>query len=407
MARPVVLLMATMDTKGAEARFVADCLEEAGVDVWIMDAGIMGVSPFPVQTTREEVARAGGSTLQDVQSIGHEGKALNVMTRGAECIAGDLYRQGRIQGLIGIGGSMGTTLGASVMRTFPLGVPKVMVSTMASRNTHAFVGAKDIMMLHSVCDLAGLNRLTKTVLRNGALAAAAMAAAPPAEFAAPDRPAIALSTLGTTETCARDIRRMCHERGREVVTFHTVGAGGMAMEDMVRNGDVAAVVDLSLQELISHRFGGDYDAGPDRGRGAGRAGIPTVLVPGNIDFLVTGPVDKARRRFPNRPYHIHNSAITVVRTNRDEIAAMGRFVAHLANTAQGPVAVLVPLGGFSAFDHPSADLHDPEGPRVFSDVVKAELRNDVPLQLAPVHINDPAFSAMIVAALEALELNRS
>ncbi|MEJ2165150.1 MAG: Tm-1-like ATP-binding domain-containing protein [Desulfobacterales bacterium] len=396
---PEALLIATMDTKGREALFISTCLENAGITVRIMDAGIRGKSPAPVDVGRDEVARAGGKSLAEVQNIGHEGKALEVMTRGAICCAQELYRQNKFQGLIGLGGSMGTTLGTGVMRTFPVGIPKVMISTMASRDTRAFVGTKDILMLHSVCDLAGLNRITEKILRNGAMALAGMLQPAPGMEASLGKPLVLISTLGTTEACAQPIRRALEEKGNEVVIFHTVGSGGQAMEEMLEQEAVSYLVDLSLHEVADHLFGGDYDAGPDRGKTALKKGVPTIMVPGNIDFLVTGPLDAARRLFPDRPYHVHNAAITVVRTTREEIKILARTIAGRCNEAEGPINVLVPMGGFSAFDSRQGPLYDQEAPELFAAALKADLDGKISCNLLPYHINDPEFSQAILAAL--------
>jgi uncharacterized protein (UPF0261 family) len=388
-----------MDTKGQEALFIAGCLKKRNIPLKIMDAGIRGTSPVPVDITRDEVAAAVGKTLAEVQNIGHEGKALELMTGGAIKCVQKLYRQNKIHGIIGLGGSMGTTLGTAVMRTFPIGFPKVMVSTMASRDTRAFVGTKDILMLHSVCDLAGLNRITKKVLGNGALALAGMLHSPEMDVSS-DKPLVFLSTLGTTEVCAQSVRAALEKKGNEVVIFHSVGSGGRAMEEMLADENVTLVVDLSLHEIADNSFGGDYDAGPNRGSGALKKAIPAILVPGNIDFLVTGPLDIAKRQFPGRKYHVHNAAITVVRTTQEEIKILARTMAGLANKAKGPLAILVPLGGFSAFDSPEGPLPDPEAPGIFADILKANLSSAISLKLLPHHINDSEFAHEIIATLD-------
>jgi len=387
-----------MDTKGKEAHFLESCMKDAGIRVLVMDAGIRGKNPYPVAITRKEVARAAGRSLEEIQGLGHEGEALALMTSGAIQCARRLFQDRGFQGIIGLGGSMGTTLGTGVMRAFPLGIPKVMISTMASRNTRSFVGTRDILMLHSVCDLAGL---TRKVLQNGALAVAGMAKKRPPESAT-TRPLVALSTLGTTETCAVRVREGLESRNMEVVVFHTVGAGGEAMEELIRGEEVSAVVDLSLHEIADHHYGGDYDAGPDRGKAALEKGVPTLLVPGNMDFLVTGPIKEAKARFPGRPCHVHNAAITVVRTNREELGAMAGIMAGLCARSKGPVAVTVPMGGFSAFDGPEGPLYDPEGPSLFLEALKGCLRKDIPLHTVPCHINDPEFGDTLLEQITGL-----
>lgn len=392
------LLIATMDTKGQEALFISDCLKQAGISVRIMDAGIRGSSPVPVDINREAVANAGGKSLAEVQRIGHEGQALEVMTKGAIDRTRDLCRRNRIQGVIGLGGSMGTTLVSGVMRSLPVGVPKVMISTMASRDTRAFVGTKDILMLHSVCDLAGLNRLTRKILRNGALALAGMLQSTSAAEDQASKPLIFLSTLGTTEACAQQVRRVLEEKGNEVVIFHTVGSGGQAMEEMIEPQGVSVLVDLSLHEIADHRFGGDYDAGPNRGKTALKLGLPTIVVPGNIDFLVSGPLEAARRLFPDRPYHVHNAAITVVRSTHAEIELLSRTIAHWCNEAAGPVKILIPMDGFSAFDSKQGPLYDPAARQLFAETFQEHLNDHGDLSLLPYHINDPEFAEAVLDA---------
>jgi uncharacterized protein (UPF0261 family) len=394
--RTVALLVATMDTKSQEAMYLADCLKAEGIAVKIMDAGIRGQCPTPVEIPREEVARAGGKSIEEVQTIGHEGEALEVMTNGAIQCARELHRQKKIQGIIGLGGSMGTTLGSGVMRSFAVGLPKVMISTMASRDTRAFVGTKDILMLHSVCDLVGLNRVTKKILRNGALALAGMLRSAVTNDASAQKHLVFLSTLGTTEACAQQVRKALEEKNDEVVIFHTVGSGGKAMEEMIQQENVSVLVDLSLHEIADHLFGGDYDAGPKRGSVALNQKIPTILVPGNIDFLVTGPVENAQKQFPNRPYHVHNAAITAVRTKQEEIEMLAQTIAGLCNKAKGTVKILVPMNGFSAFDHKEGPLHDPEAPEIFRKILEKSLDDKSCLNALPFYINDPEFAQAII-----------
>jgi uncharacterized protein (UPF0261 family) len=282
------------------------------------------------------------------------------------------------------------------MRSFPVGLPKVMISTMASRDTRAFVGTKDILMLHSVCDLVGLNRVTRKILRNGALALAGMLRSAVPDDAAEQGPLVFLSTLGTTEACAQQVRQTLEEKNNEVVIFHTVGSGGQAMEEMIQQEDVSVLVDLSLHEIADHLFGGDYDAGPKRGTVALDRKIPTILVPGNIDFLVTGPLENALKQFPNRPYHAHNAAITVVRTKPKEIETLAETIAGLCNKAKGPVRILVPMNGFSAFDHKQGPLHDPEAPEIFLKTLEKNLEDKACLEALPFYINDSEFAQAVI-----------
>jgi len=387
-----------MDTKAGEVGYIKDLLESQGVRIFLLDAGIRGESPVPVDITRNEVASAAGSTLRDVQQLGHEGKALDSMISGAIKCAKGLYDAGKINGILGIGGSMGTTLGSAVMRTFPIGFPKVMISTMASRNTRSFVGTKDIMMLHSVCDLAGLNRITRQILREGALAIAGMTEGE-TPITREERPLAALSTLGTTESCVVHLRRYLESSGMEVITFHTVGSGGEAMDELIWNEDVQLVIDLSLHELADHFFGGDYDAGPTRGTAALEKGIPTILVPGNTDFLVTGPAQTAKKYFPGRPMHAHNAAITAVKTNPSEMEHLAKYIADLCDKAKGPVAVIIPMGGFSAFDSPGGPLENPEGRDALAQTLEKKLPYTIPFLKSRHHINHPDFAEEVIHSI--------
>jgi uncharacterized protein (UPF0261 family) len=287
------------------------------------------------------------------------------------------------------------------MRTFPIGFPKVMISTMASKNTRPFVGTKDILMLHSVCDLSGLNRITRKVIREGGLALAGMVKGIQKQVSETS-PLVAISTLGTTEACALRVREGFEKRGREVITFHTVGSGGEAMDELIRDEDVERVVDLSLHEIGDNLFGGDYDAGPNRALAALEKGVPTLLVPGNTDFLVSGPLAVTKARFPGRRYHVHNAAISTVATGPEEMKGIAGRVAELCNRARGPVSVLIPMGGFSAFDSPGGPLESPEIRRIFSERLKASLPSGIRCVESQAHINDPEFAASILEAMDRL-----
>lgn len=394
-----VLLVAAMDTKGVEARYIESCLKKEGLTTLILDMGIRGERPGPIAVTRDEVLRAAGKTWEDIRNVTSEGDALDIMISGGVKCALSLYKADMIQGVISLGGTMGTTLGTGVMRAFPIGFPKVMISTIAAKDTEAFIGNMDIFMLNSVSDLAGLNRITRKVLRNGSLAIAGLVR----ERQTNDelsRPLAVLTTLGTTEATAARMRDHFETWGYESVTFHTTGTGGQAMERMVNFEDVSAVVDLSLHELIDHHFGGAFDPGPERGRAALRKGVPTVIVPGNIDFLVTGPMAQAMINFPGRRGHKHNANITCVRTSLEEIQQIAEIIAGYCNESTGPVAVLVPMKGFSCLDHEDGPQPDPDGPRVFAETFSRVLTRNIHFETVPLHINDEEFSEVIVGALQ-------
>lgn len=397
--KPGILLIAALDTKEEEARYIENILVNEGVAVYILDPGILGEVSYKASIRREEVAQAGGTTLAAVRAVGHEGKAQEMMMSGAIKCALELYEKKKIEGIISIGGSMGTNMGTTVMRAFPVGFPKVMISTMASGNTRDFVGTKDILMLPSICDIAGLNRVLRKVLHNGALALAGMVTGHPM-MEEKEKPVVAMSTLGTTDGCATVVRKELSKAGYEVMTFHTNGTGGAALDEMVRENQVSAVVDLSLHEIVTHRFGGIFDAGPDRSKAALEMGIPTVFAPGNIDFLVTGPLEGAKKNFPGKKLHIHNSAITAVRVTQEELKEIAGMLSDMWNRAKGPISVFVPTKGFSAHDSELGHLHEPESPPAFIEPLKTALNGTIKLQVIPCHINDRQFAEALVKGLK-------
>jgi uncharacterized protein (UPF0261 family) len=400
---PKVLMIITLDTKAQEARYIRDVLEAHGVGVIHLDASIRKTVQAGAEIGPEAVATAAGSTLEDVRALKHEGKCQAVMTQGAIALAGDLQRNGAIAGVIGVGGSMGTTLGTAVMRTLPYGLPKVMISTMASGFTRPFVGNRDVIMLNSVCDIAGLNTITRDVFRNGAVAVAAMAK----EYkpGVPEiKPLVMISTLSTTDKCSVRVREALTKQGYEVMVFHTLGTGGMTLDDIVREKDVAAVVDLSLVEINDFLQGGLCSAGPERGKAALQKGVPTIFAPGNIDFNVAGPIDQAKAQFPGKRYHIHNAALTAVRSESAELKAMADHMAGLIREAKGPVSFFVPLKGFSAHDSEQGYLHDPSLPPVFVAHLKQVMPANVPVTEFNCHINDEPFADAIIERV--LQLTR-
>lgn len=393
--KPKVLLIMTLDTKELEARFVTRCLEESGIEVYLLDASIRKTIDGGAEITPDQIAAAAGTTMPEIRAINHEGKCQAVMIEGAIKCAHALHQRVGLSGILGVGGSMGTSLATALMRTFPFGLPKVMVSTMASGMTKGFVGTKDIVMVNSVCDIAGLNTVTRSVFRNGALAVAGMAHGYKSSVAS-DKPLVAISTLGTTDRCSVRIRNSLEEKGFEVMVFHTLGTGGMIMDEIVKEQDVSVVVDLSLVEVNDFLHQGLCSAGPDRCKAALEKGVPTIFAPGNIDFLVAGPIDDAQVRFPGKRYHIHNAALTAVRSEAEEFRHMAEHMAGLIKEAKGPVVFFVPLLGFSSHDSEQGHLHDPSLPPVFAEQLKKVMPAGVPVKEFPNHINDEQFADAII-----------
>ncbi len=395
MSRPKVLMIITLDTKAVEARYLRETLEANGVDVAHLDASIRSEVDNKVEIAPNEVAAAAGKTLQEVRDLKHEGKSQAVMIEGAVKCAQALHARTPISGIIGVGGSMGTALGTVVMQSFPYGMPKVMISTMASGFTRPFVGAKDIVMFNPVCDIAGLNSITRDVFRNAAIATASMARAYSPVRVEP-KPLIAMSTLSTIDRCTVRVRKALEQKGYEVMVFHTLGTGGMALDQLVRERDVAAVVDSSLVEHNDFLNNGLCSAGPDRSKAALQKGVPVVFAPGNADFMVAGPIDIAKQQFPGKRYHVHNHALTAVRTEAEELHKLAKHFGSLIREARGPVSFFIPLRGFSNHDSPDGHLHDPSLCPVFANSIRAQLPANVEVREYDCHFNDEVFADAIV-----------
>ena len=334
-----VLLIATLDSKQIETGFIRERLEENGLEVYLLDASIRRTIEGGAHITPDQIAAAVGTTMPEVRALNHEGKCMAIMIQGAIKCAHELDDQVGFSGIIAAGGSGGTTLGAAVMRTFPFGLPKVLISTMASGMTKPFVGTKDIVMLNSICDVAGLNTVTRRVFENGVLALAGMAKGYK-PVTASGKPVVTMTTLSTTDPCCNRVRAALEAAGSEVMVFHSQGTGGQAMDETVREQDVSLVIDLSLIEVGDYLAQGLYDGGPDRCKAALEKGVPTIFVPGNIDFLVDGPVEGARLRFPGRRYHIHNASVTAVRADANDYKRVAEHMAGLITRGQGPGGLL-------------------------------------------------------------------
>jgi uncharacterized protein (UPF0261 family)/N-acetylglutamate synthase-like GNAT family acetyltransferase len=432
-----VILVGTLDTKGREVAFVRDLLRSTGLEVAVIDAGSVGPPAFEPEIDRERVFFRAGTSSEEVRARGDRGHAVATAARGVASIVADLAAQGRVRGIFALGGSAGTTIGTAAMRALPFGVPKVMVSTLASGQTRPYVGGCDIMMVHSVADIAGLNRLTRKVLANAARALAGMVegsrlseaalrdlnspasrayqdllgevhggagiafledAAPEAEE---DRPIITATMFGVTTPCVDRARRALETMGCEVLVFHATGVGGQAMEGLIRDGQVAGVLDLTTTELADELVGGVLSAGPERLEAAGRRGIPQVVSVGALDMVNFGPIGTVPERFAGRKLHVHNPNVTLMRTTPQENAALGARVAEVLGRSQGPTVVLIPRGGISALDAPGQPFHDPEADAALFRALTEGLAGHPRVQVVArdEHINDPAFADLAARTL--------
>ncbi len=394
-----VVLIATLDTKGAEAAFVRDVLTAAGLEVLVVDAGVLADPPFQPDVGRRQVFEAAGTSWERLREEADRGKAIEAAARGVKSLVKQLYEEGKVEGVFGLGGSAGTTIATAAMRELPVGVPKVMVSTLASGQTRPYVGVRDIMMVYSVVDLAGINRVSRRVLGNAARALVGMIKYGGDVDAAADKPVITATMFGVTTPCVEAARRRLEAAGYEVLVFHATGTGGQAMESLVRDGLVDGVLDITTTELADELVGGILSAGPDRLTAAGQCGVPQVISVGALDMVNFGPPDTVPEKFKGRRFYQHNPTVTLMRTTPEENDQLGWEIATKASAAKGPTAIILPLGGVSAIDAPGKPFWWPEADEALFTRISNEVSSRVELIKMDNHINDQQFA---VAAAEKL-----
>jgi uncharacterized protein (UPF0261 family) len=406
MTPKTIALIGTFDTKGEEFAFLRTRIESVGLRTIMIDVGVLGSPPFVTGISQAEIAAAANEDLAALQKERDRGRSVTAMALGATLIVARLHAQGAIHGVASLGGSAGTTIATAAMRALPYGFPKLMVSTLAAGDTKPYVGTKDICMMPSVLDISGLNHVSRRILSNAAGAICGMVAAEPAR-GLDDTPVIAATMFGVTTPCVTGARRVLEERGYEVLVFHATGTGGQAMEQLIKDGAVQAVLDLTTTELADELVGGVMSAGPDRLKAAGREGIPQLVCPGAIDMVNFGPVETVPVQFRSRQLHIHNPAVTLMRTTPEECAEIGRITATRLNRASGPVTVLIPLQGVSAIDKVGGPFYSPEALDAYRRAVKAALGSEIKVVELNAHINDESFARTAVdLLLEALDATR-
>ena len=398
MATVSVVIVGTLDTKGEEIGFARDVLAAQGVDVHLVDVGVMDDPELEPDTSAAAVAEAGGSSLDALRAAGDRGEAMEVMGEGAAAIAADLHETGALDGILGMGGSGNTSIATAAMRALPVGVPKLMVSTMASGDTEPYVGASDIAMLYSVADIEGLNQLSRTVIANAALAMVGMVAND-ADVDVEEQPTIGITMFGVTTPGAQAAREWLEARGYETIVFHATGTGGRAMENLIREGVIDGALDLTTTEWADELVGGVLSAGPERLDAAGETGVPQVVSTGALDMVNFGPRDSVPAEFEGRQFHVHNPQVTLMRTTPDENAELGRIIAEKLNAATGPTTLALPLGGVSMLDDEGEDFHDPDADQALFDALREHLDDDVDRIELEAHINDDAFAEAIAGRL--------
>jgi uncharacterized protein (UPF0261 family) len=428
---PTVALLGTLDTKGREYAFLRDRVREAGCGTLVIDAAVIGEPAFAPDIDRAALFAAGGFDAAALKAKGDRGEAVTAAAKSAEVLIRRLYDEGGIHGVAALGGSAGTTIATAAMRALPVGVPKLMVSTLASGDTRPYVGIRDVCMMYSVVDIAGINRLSRAILTNAAGAIAGMvltqgtgvrglgsgqnvgnpqtaiAGVPvPLPLSPPpsaDRPLIGMTMFGVTTPCVSAAQKILEDAGGECLVFHATGTGGRAMESLIDDGFLTAVCDVTTTEWADELVGGVLSAGPTRLDAAGRRGIPQVVGVGALDMVNFGPRDTVPAKFAGRLFYQHNATVTLMRTTVDENRRLGEIIAGKLNAARGPVKLFLPLRGLSAIDAEGKPFHDPAARGALYDALERNLdRRRVELIKLDNHINDPEFAEAMAGGLLAL-----
>jgi uncharacterized protein (UPF0261 family) len=399
---PTVVLVGTLDTKGREYAFLADRIREHGVDVVLVDAGIVGEPLAEPDVTRQQVAAAAGADVAALAAAGDRGVAVETMARGAAEVVRQLHAEGRLDAIGGLGGSGGSALVTHAMRELPIGVPKLMVSTVASGDTSPYVGSVDVTMMYSVVDIAGVNRISARIMANaaGALAGMAKATVP---VLGDERPLVVASMFGVTTPCVTTARERLEELGYEVLVFHQTGAGGGSMEKLLAGGFVQGALDVTTTEFCDQVAGGVLAAVPERLESAGRLGIPQVVSLGALDMVNFGPLETVPERYRERNLYVHNPTITLMRTTPDECRQIAEIIAAKLNAATGPTVLYVPLRGVSMIATEGQPFHDPEADAALVET----LRERIDPAVVEVHeldtdVNDPVFARAMADRLHEL-----
>jgi uncharacterized protein (UPF0261 family) len=397
MPKPVVIVGA-LDTKSEDFRFVRDLIRARGLETIVVDFGVLEDPPWRPDISADEVARAGGSSIAELRSSKEKTKAMQVMADGLAKVVKDLYDTGRLGGILSMAGSGGTSIATAAMRGLPVGVPKVMASTVGGGDISPYVGTVDITMMPSVVDVAGINSISRRVYANAAGAIAGMVSQelPPV---AETRPLITASMFGNTTICVNRAREALEARGYEVLIFHATGTGGKTMESLIASGFITANLDITTTELADHVCGGALSAGPDRMMAAARAGIATLLVPGCVDMCNFWAMDTVPEKYRSRNLYEWNPNVTLMRTDVEENVAIGRMIARAANASTGPVTILLPLKGVSQLDSPGNPFWDPAADGACYDAIKSNLKPGIPLIEMDANINDPEFADRAVENL--------
>jgi uncharacterized protein (UPF0261 family) len=386
-----IVIAGTLDTKGQEFAYLKDLIRKEGLETLVVDFGVMGEPAFAPDIPRQEVAKAGGGDLSFLASGGHKDEAMRVMAAGLAVVVRRLFDEGRLDGIIGMGGGGGTSLTTTAMRALPVGVPKVMVSTLGGGDVSAYVGTRDITFIPSIVDVAGFNRISRSIYTNAAGAITGMVKMKTAK-ADEGKPMVAASMFGNTTSAVDRARGVLERHGYEVLVFHATGTGGRTMEGLISDGYISASLDITTTELADEVCGGVLSAGPERCLAASRAGIPAVLVPGCVDMANFWGLDTVPDKYRSRKLYQWNPNITLLRTNAEENKRIGEMIAAAANSATASVVILIPLRGVSQLDTLGGAFWDPEADLACFEAIKKNLRPGIPVIEMDNNVNDPEFA---------------
>ena len=395
---PSVFLFATLDTKGREAAFVRALLTSWSIPVTLVDVGAIGAPAVEADVSRDRIFALANTSVDAIQQKADRGDAVTNAAEGAARLAREAHARGELSGVLSLGGSAGTTIGTAAMRALPLGVPKVMLSTLASGMVRQYVRDKDIVMLNSVVDIIGINRVSREVLSQAARTMAGLVKYPAPAREAADKPLVAATMFGVTTRCVERARDTLERAGYEVLVFHATGNGGQAMESLVSEGLIAGVLDVTTTELADEHVGGFLSAGPDRLVAAGTAGIPQVVSTGALDMVNFYAPESVPPQFRNRTFYKHNANVTLMRTTPDENARIGADIGRKLSAARGPVSVLLPKRGVSAIDRVGQPFDDPAAREALHGAIRSAATG-VEVSELDLHINDPEFADAAAARL--------
>lgn len=392
-----IAVIGALDTKGAEFAFVKGELLRRNCRVLVINTGIMGDPLLTPEIDADVVAEAGGRSLADLRAEGDRGTAVATMTSGVATIVKKLYDEGKIDGVLGMGGSAGTVMATAAMRQLPIGFPKVMVSTLAAGDTAVYVGTKDIVLIPSVVDVAGVNRISAPIFANavGAIVGMVETAVPAIET----KPLIAASMFGNTTKLVDQCRAILDEHGYETLVFHATGTGGRTMESLIAEGYFTAVLDVTTTEWADELVGGFLTAGPERMDGAAKQNLPQVIAPGCLDMVNFWGPDSVPAKYKDRKFYYWNPNVTLMRTTPEENAALGRILAEKANQSATAVAFFLPLQGVSVLDSPGGEFWWPEADNALFTAIKTHVRPGIPVYELDCNINDAAFAGAVTGKL--------